>query len=33
MEDSSTTAERTSKLDLSDDNEQNYLGTYLPDLD
>jgi hypothetical protein len=33
MDDSSNTAERTTKLDLSDDSEQNYLGIYLPDLD
>jgi hypothetical protein len=33
MDDSSTTEERTTMLDLGDNNETNYLGVYLPDLD
>jgi hypothetical protein len=29
----STTTERTSVLDFSEENDTNYLGVYLPDLD
>jgi hypothetical protein len=29
----STTRERTSVLDFSEENDTNYLGVYLPDLD